>query len=95
MIILNWNGKKFLAECLDSVKCQTYASLDIMVVDNGSKDESVDFLRAKYPEVRLVINESNLGFGGGNNSGIRECRSPFLVILNNDTDLHPDCIMEL
>jgi GT2 family glycosyltransferase len=95
VIILNWNGKKFLPECLESVRKQTYPGLSVTVVDNASTDGSVEFLRERYPEVRLVLNDKNLGFAGGNNSGIRECKTPYLVILNNDTDLHPDCISEL
>jgi GT2 family glycosyltransferase len=95
VIILNWNGRKFLPECLDSVAKQTYPGLRVLVVDNASTDGSVDFLRREYPHVRLVVNDRNLGFGGGNNSGIRACETPYLVILNNDTDLHPDCIAEL
>ena len=95
VIILNWNGKKFLPECLESVKKQTYPNLTIMVVDNASADGSVEYLRAEYPEVVLVINDKNLGFAGGNNSGLRACKTPYLVILNNDTDMRPDCVAEL
>jgi GT2 family glycosyltransferase len=95
VIILNWNGKKFLAGCLEAVRKQTYPDLAITVVDNASKDGSVEYLRKEYPDVRLVINDKNLGFGGGNNSGIRDCKTPYLVILNNDTDMYPECIAEL
>ena len=95
VIILNWNGKKFLAECLDSVKRQTYRDLSILVVDNASTDGSVEYLRQAYPDVRLLVNPENLGFAGGNNSGIRVCSTPYLVILNNDTDMHPECISEM
>ncbi|MDB5049482.1 MAG: hypothetical protein JWO30_2553 [Fibrobacteres bacterium] len=95
VIILNWNGKKFLAGCLDSVRGQSYPALDITVVDNASTDGSVEFLREAYPDVRIVLSEKNLGFAGGNNLGIRACRTPYLVILNNDTDLFPECIAEL
>jgi GT2 family glycosyltransferase len=95
VIILNWNGRKFLSECLDSVRKQTYPDLRITVVDNASTDGSVEFLRSAYPDAHLVINDRNLGFAGGNNSGIRDCKTPYLVILNNDTDLDPGCIAEL
>ncbi|MDQ3003078.1 MAG: glycosyltransferase family 2 protein [Fibrobacterota bacterium] len=95
VIILNWNGKKFLPECLEGVRKQTYQGLSVTVVDNASSDGSVEFLRASYPEVRVVINDRNLGFAGGNNAGIRDCNTPYLVILNNDTDLLPECITEL
>lgn len=95
VIILNWNGREFLAECLDSVRKQTYPDLRITVVDNASTDGSVEYLRKAYPDVDLIVNDRNLGFAGGNNAGIRACAEDFLVILNNDTDLAPDCIAEL
>jgi GT2 family glycosyltransferase len=95
VIILNWNGKKFLSGCLDSIARQTYPRISILVVDNGSDDGSVEFLRENHPDVRLIVNRENLGFAGGNNVGIRDCATPFLVILNNDTDLEPECIAEL
>ncbi|HKP98391.1 MAG TPA: glycosyltransferase [Fibrobacteria bacterium] len=95
VIILNWNGKKFLPECLEAVRKQTHPGLRITVVDNASTDGSVEFLRAEHPDVHLVLNGKNLGFAGGNNAGIRDCGTPFLVILNNDTDMHPDCIAQL
>lgn len=95
VIILNWNGKKFMAECLDSVRKQTYPDIRITVVDNASTDGSVEYLRKEYPEVDLLVNGKNLGFAGGNNTGIRACKDDYLVILNNDTDLAPDCLAEL
>lgn len=95
VIILNWNGKRFLSECIDSVKRQTYPAVSITVVDNGSTDGSAEFLREHHPEARLIVNDRNLGYGGGNNIAIRACDTPYLVILNNDTDLHPECLEEM
>lgn len=90
IIILNWNGKHLLGECLDSVLTQTFRDFEILVVDNGSTDGSAEFLRAEYGErVCLVALEKNLGFSGGNNVGIERARGTWTVFLNNDTQAHP------
>ena len=62
VVIPNWNGKRFLAGCLDSLLTQTHNELEVIVVDNGSKDGSVEFLRENYPKVRLITFEVNTGF---------------------------------
>ncbi len=95
VVVLNWNGIKVLNQCLGSLRTQTYTPLEIIVVDNASTDDSVDFIRERFPDVRLVVNEKNLGFGGGNNVGIRTSRGRYVMMLNNDTRLDPKCIEEL
>jgi GT2 family glycosyltransferase len=95
LIILNWNGKHLLDRCLASVLSQTYPKLEILVVDNGSKDGSVDYLRSQYPQVNIVVNSENLGFCGGNNVGLRQAKGDYIVLLNNDAVLGPHCIEEL
>jgi GT2 family glycosyltransferase len=94
-IILNWNGEQILEECLLSLQRQTYRPLEIIVVDNASTDDSVSAVKAKFPDVRLIVNERNLGFGGGNNIGIRVSRGRYILILNNDAWLEPGCIEQL
>lgn len=85
VIVLNWNGKHLLRECLDSLKAQTLGELEIILVDNGSTDGSAELVRETYGEsVRLVENSENLGFSGGNNVGIRASRGEFVLLLNND-----------
>jgi GT2 family glycosyltransferase len=64
-------------------------------VDNASEDGSVEFIKKNFPEVKLIQNESNFGFGGGNNVGIGQAKGEFIMILNNDTRLMPNCIEEL
>lgn len=91
VIIPNWNGKRFLEECIDSLKAQTLQDFETILVDNGSTDGSARFVEERYGNfVRIIRNEKNLGFTGGNNVGIRAARGEFLVLLNNDTraDLH-------
>jgi len=87
VIVLNWNGKHFLPVCLESLRAQTFRSFEIVLVDNGSEDGSVEFVQAKFPEVRVVALSENTGFSGGNNSGIRQATGRWIVLLNNDTEL--------
>ena len=86
IVILNWNGKHLLADCLGSVQRQTFRDFEVILVDNGSTDGSVEWVRAEYPEVRVVPLATNEGFCGGNNAGIRVARGEYIVLLNNGTD---------
>ena len=89
VIIVNWNGRHFLKECLDSVFAQTCKDFEVILVDNGSTDGSMEFVRKAYPKVRVLENASNLGFAEGNNVGFRAAKGRYIVPLNNDTKAHP------
>jgi GT2 family glycosyltransferase len=95
IVILNWNGKHLLPDCLGSVRRQTYRDFEVILVDNGSSDGSVEWVRAEYPDVRVVALPANEGFCGGNNAGIRASRGEYIVLLNNDTEVAPDWLAEL
>jgi GT2 family glycosyltransferase len=95
VIVLNWNGRQFLEQCLGSILAQTYHPLEVILVDNGSTDGSLEFVKATYPDVRVIANGKNLGYGGGNNVGIQSSRGQYVMILNNDTRLDLGCIEEL
>lgn len=95
IIIANWNGQAHLARCLPSLLAQTYPALEIIVVDNGSTDESVAWLRTHYPQVQCVVNAANLGFAMANNQGARVAHGDYLVLLNNDTWVEPDWLAAL
>jgi GT2 family glycosyltransferase len=95
VVVLNWNGYRVVEECLESLYHQTYQPIEIIMVDNASTDGSVDLVRTKFPDVKLIVNEKNLGFGGGNNVGIQASRGRYIMMLNNDTRLDPKCIEEL
>lgn len=95
VIIPNWNGKRFLAGCLDSLALQTYQPMEVIVVDNGSKDGSVEFLKENYPHVKLITFEHNTGFSPAVNRGIVESRGEFAALLNNDTVVEPTWLAEL
>jgi GT2 family glycosyltransferase len=74
---------------------QTYSPLEIIVVDNASTDGSAEFIEKRFPQVRIIINKGNLGFGGGNNVGIRVSQGKYVMVLNNDTHVEAKCIEEL
>lgn len=95
VIVLNWNRKTLLKRCIDSLKAQTYRPLEIILVDNGSHDGSPDYIREHFPEVRLLVNEKNLGFCGGNNVGLREAKGDYIALMNNDAVMEPECIAEM
>ena len=71
VIVLNWNGKEDTLECLASVKQLDYSNYEIVLVDNGSSDGSVDVISKQYPNMTLLQTGENLGYAGGNNVGIR------------------------
>jgi GT2 family glycosyltransferase len=85
VVVLNFNGMRHLEGCLSSLRSQTYKDFEVIVVDNGSTDGSVEFLEEEFPDFRLVVNSSNLGFAGGTNSGIRQAKGEHVLTLNNDT----------
>jgi GT2 family glycosyltransferase len=95
VLILTWNGKRFLKECLDSLTAQTFRDFEIILVDNGSNDDSATYVRENYPWVRLLELPENLGFSGGNNRGFAKCVGKYIVTLNNDTKAEPGFIEAL
>lgn len=96
VIVLNFNGRRWLSACLDAVAAQRGApAIEVLLVDNGSTDGSVDFVRSGWPAVRVIETGSNLGFAAGNNAGAREARGEWLVFLNNDTMAAPDWLARL
>ncbi|HUS79834.1 MAG TPA: glycosyltransferase family 2 protein [Armatimonadota bacterium] len=95
VIIPNWNGLRLLRPCLDSLRRQTLADHEVIVVDNASTDGTVEALATEYPEVRVMRLERNLGYSGGCNAGIRAARGRVVVLLNNDVEAEPDWLGEL
>ena len=85
IIIVNWNGLEHLETCLDSLKAQTFRDFEVVLVDNGSTDGSVDFIKARYPWVKLAELTENTGFATGNNVGLDHSSGAYIVTLNNDT----------
>ena len=86
VIILNYDGRRWLSACLDAVAAQRDAPpFETILVDNGSTDGSADMVRTTYPAVRVMDTGTNLGFAAGNNAGARAAAGDWLVFLNNDT----------
>lgn len=90
IVIPNYNGISFLDACLRSASKQTGVSAEILVVDNGSTDGSQEFVREHFPEVRLLCLKKNYGFCRAVNRGIEKAESPYVILLNNDTEVRPD-----
>ena len=89
VIIVNYNGLRFLENCLASLKKQTYPAnrFEVIVVDNGSADDSIAFIRNNSPEVKIIEARKNLGFAAGNNLGFKHAKGDFFALLNNDTEV--------
>ncbi|MBI5204625.1 MAG: glycosyltransferase family 2 protein [Nitrospirae bacterium] len=87
IIIVNYNGLKFLRECLLSIAEHAACPHEVIIVDNASTDGSREYLREHFPEVTLVTSEKNLGFAGGNNLGAAHAKGDLLLLLNNDARL--------
>ena len=94
VIIVNYNRKDLLKNCLDSVRMQSVRDIETIVVDNGSSDGSSDMARLGYSEVKLIENKENLYFCRANNQGIKEARGDFILCLNSDCILEKDYIKE-
>jgi GT2 family glycosyltransferase len=98
LIVLSWNGREDTLACLASLAALRDGDTDVVCVDNGSTDGSVDAVRAAHPEVHVVENGRNLGFAGGNNAGLRHAfdhGAQWAVLVNNDAVLAPDAIDRL
>lgn len=97
VVVLNYNGRQYLPPCLDALEEQTYprSRFEVIVSDNGSTDRSLDLLRTRYPYVRTLENQENLGFSAGNNVAIRKSQGKYVVLLNNDTRPHPSWLESL
>jgi GT2 family glycosyltransferase len=98
LIVLSWNGREDTLACLASLAALRDGDTEVVCVDNGSTDGSVEAVRAAHPEVHVVENGRNLGFAGGNNAGLRhafERGGQWAVLVNNDAVLAPDAIDRL
>ncbi|WP_413533400.1 glycosyltransferase family 2 protein [Empedobacter brevis] len=88
VIIVNYNGKKYIKNCFDSLQEQlSNLSYEIILVDNNSSDDSVDYIKDNYPEVKVIESDENLGFGSGNNLGVTYAQGKYVLLFNNDTIL--------
>lgn len=87
IIILNYNGRQFLNDCLGSVLKQSYSNFELILFDNNSADDSIGFVESNFIDnrLKLVRSDRNIGFAGGNNEALKHCSNDIIVLLNNDT----------
>ena len=95
VVIPHYGGTDILGECLTSLNKCSYPNLEIIVVDNNSPDDSIQFIKSNITEVKLIRSEFNRGFAGGCNFGVQHAKGEYLLILNNDTIHEPDWIDHL
>lgn len=84
VIIVNWNAKDYIEQCIDSILSQTYQNFEIILVDNASSDNSVKIVQQKYPQVKIIQNKENLGFAEANNIGINNSSGSIIALFNPD-----------
>jgi GT2 family glycosyltransferase len=95
VIIPNWNGKDLLGPCLESLYRQQFDDFEVILVDNGSNDGSVIFVQQSFPEVTIIGLDENRGFSAAVNAGIAASASPYVCLLNNDTEVDPRWLGEI
>ena len=95
VIIVNFNGRKLLEDCLKSLMNIDYKNYEVIIVDNNSTDDSIEFVKRTYPSVIIIKLDKNYGFAEPNNIGAKNAKGDFLLFLNNDTIVEPNFVTEL
>jgi GT2 family glycosyltransferase len=95
VIIPNWNGRTYLQKCLASLRNQGFSDFEVVVVDNGSTDGSVEFLHRHFPETKVISFGKNRGFSKAVNEGIRQAKGDYVLLLNNDVEVDPGLLGHL
>ena len=95
IVIPNYNGKHFMEPCLSSLSEQTYKDFHILVVDNASSDGSIEYMEENYPDIELIKLQKNSGFSKAVNIGIQHSRTPYVILLNNDTTVDTRYVEEM
>lgn len=95
IVIPNYNGKHFMEPCLASLNEQSYKDFKILVVDNASSDGSIPYMQENYPEIEVIALEKNYGFSKAVNVGIKHSKTPYVILLNNDTTVDPHYVEEM
>jgi GT2 family glycosyltransferase len=95
IVIPNYNGSKYIKDCINSIYKQTYKEYEIIVVDNDSKDDSVEIIEKSFKNIKLIKNINNLGFSAAVNQGIKASTGELVILLNNDTVVFEDWLQNL
>ncbi len=91
-VILNYNTRNYLEQFLPAVLKTQYAHFKVVVIDNASTDDSVDFMQSSYPDIQLVVLDKNYGFAGGYNVGLKEVQADYYILLNSDVEVTPNWV---
>ncbi|HKH59293.1 MAG TPA: glycosyltransferase family 2 protein [Flavitalea sp.] len=92
IVILNWNGRKYLEQFLPSVLSSTYSNYKVVVIDNASTDDSVSFLESNYSQIKIISLPGNFGFAKGYNEGLKQVQGDYYILLNSDVEVERDWI---
>ncbi len=95
IVILNWNGRKYLEQFLPSVLSTSYANYEVIIADNGSSDDSILFLETNYAGIRVIRFTENYGFAKGYNEALKLVESDYYVLLNSDVEVSADWIQPM
>lgn len=95
VIIVNWNGRRYLEDCLGSLSRSTYRNTEIIFVDNASSDTSVSYVRKNFSNIKIILNKGNLGFAEGHEVAYKKARGKALLLLSTDTIIEANAIEEL
>ncbi|OGK39913.1 hypothetical protein A3A74_05515 [Candidatus Roizmanbacteria bacterium RIFCSPLOWO2_01_FULL_35_13] len=95
VLIPNYNGKKWLEGLLPTLKKVSYKNLEVLIVNNGSTDDSAEFLKEKYPNIKVLEIKKNRGYAGANNLGVKRATGKYILFLNNDTNVTPNFLEPL
>lgn len=93
--IVTYNSEKDIIKCIDSINQQTYPNIEVIVIDNKSTDKTVDLLSSKYNDIKIILNNKNLGFCKGHNIGFREGKGDYVIVLNPDVTLDKHFVEEV
>lgn len=93
--LVNWNGVEIISAALDSLKVQTFKNFEIIIVDNSSQDDSINFIAKNYPDVHVIAESKNHGFAEAVNIAIRDVHTEYFALLNTDAIAHEDWLKQL
>ena len=92
VVILNWNGRKYLEQFLSPLIQYSSGEAEIIVADNASNDDSISFLETNFPSIRIIRNAANEGFARGYNLALKQVKADYYILLNSDIEVTPDWI---
>ncbi|RJQ37762.1 glycosyltransferase family 2 protein [Candidatus Microgenomates bacterium] len=95
VIVVSWNGLKYLDDCLGSLTSSTYKNIEILFADNASSDDSVNFVKKNYPQIKLIQNKKNLGYAEGHEEAFKKAKGDAILLLSMDTIIKKNTLEEL